>query len=89
VPLRVIVGGVVSCTVIVLFTVVEFPYESVALYVTVWLPTTLVFKEEESIVTFTELGPSTADAPASTYAEYLSITCGFEPFRVITGGVVS
>ena len=74
---------------IVLFTVVELPYESLALYATACVPTIDVSKEDESIVTVTELGPSTAEAPDSTYVEYRSITCGFDPFKVITGPDVS
>ena len=95
--MSVITGAVVSTTSTVLITsVATFGFgitSSVALYVTVYVPTTLVLTVEVSITKFpvkssNEQG-SIAVAPCSMYPEQASIICGLSPNKTITGPVAS
>ncbi len=47
-PFRVMTGGVISTTLIVRVVVAVFPEESVTEYVTEYVPTVFMFKDEES-----------------------------------------
>ena len=78
-------GAVVSTTLTVLVVVPTLPQSSIAVYVSVYVPTALVLTDP-----LTETSsPVSAVAPASTYTLPSSTTVGLLPFRLITGAVES
>ena len=84
-PVTDMTGAVVSTTFTVLVVVPIFPQSSIAVYVSVYVPTALVLTDP-----LTETSsPVSAVAPASKYTSPSSTTVGLLPFKVITGGVES
>ena len=77
-----------STTFTVLVAVPTFPEASVAVYVSVYVPTVLVSTEPE-VATLTSPEASDAVAPASVYEAPNSTVAGLSPVTVTTGAVVS
>ena len=84
-PVTDMTGAVVSTTFTVLVVVPTFAQSSIAVYVSVYVPTTFVL----TVPVTTTGSPVSAVAPASIYALPSSTTVGLFPLRVITGGVES
>ena len=88
-PTRVITGAVVSTTSTVLILEAVLPEISVAVYVTVYVPTAEVSTLDVVVTVTTPSFASAAVAPASVYTSPSSTVTVVDPFIEITGGTVS